>query len=149
MNDTPGFWAYALGTGAAIGLQLALVSLLQIRGHADVALMIGMIAGAAYLITPAPRRGDAKRLWTMIFLALGAMMLSSALGALWGVAMAPLMIGAAMRAGEGLDLMPGLVLGLTVLMGAGAYLALFRFGWRFVKPPECAAPPATWTQLFR
>lgn len=143
MTQTPGYWTYALATGAAIALELALASLLKIRGHADVALMIGIIAAAVYAVTPAHQRGEAKRLWLMIFLALGAMMLASGLGALWGVAMAPFAFAPAIREGASPHPLTGaLVLGAAVVMAAGAYLALFRAGWPYVKPPEAPAPAA-------
>lgn len=128
-----GFWSYALVTGASVALALALTTSFGIRGHADVAVTIGLLAGAVYLITPAAQRDQAKRLWGMVALALGGLMLSSLVGMLFGVGIAfSAIVEAETKAAQ--QAAPALVLAASVAVAVVGYLAVFRLGWPLVKP---------------
>lgn len=147
MLTRPGYWAYAGATGAAAASSLALASAFGVRGHADVALTIALMAGAVYAITPAENRGDAKRLWGMVALALGGLILGSGVGAMSGMAAAPdLILGAESESARAAA--PSLVLAMSALIAAAAYLGVFRLGWPLVRPITAAPPPAAWTRRF-
>ncbi|MEJ0059786.1 MAG: hypothetical protein WDM79_09520 [Terricaulis sp.] len=145
MDRAPGFWTCALATGGAIAAQMALAGLFHITGRADVALMIAMIAGAVYLVTPGAQRGDAKRLWGMVLLAFVGLILSSGVGAMLGVSIAfSAIVGAETDAAR--EAGPSLVLAVAVAAACAAYLGVFRLGWGLVKPPETAPAAADWTK---
>lgn len=137
MLTRPGFWAYASATGAAVATSVALASAFGISGRADVALTIACLGGAVYAITPAENRGEAKRLWGMVALALGGLMLGSGVAVMAGMAIAPGMIldaeSEAARAAA-----PSLILAMSSSIAVLGYLGVFRLGWPLVRPAQTA-----------
>lgn len=147
MLTRPGFWAYAGATGAAVASSLALASAFGVSGRADVALTIALVAAAVYAITPAENRGEAKRLWGMVALALGGLMLGSGVGAMAGTFAAPdMIVGAETESARAAA--PSLVLAMSALIAALVYLGVFRLGWPLVRPAYAPPAPAAWTQRF-
>jgi hypothetical protein len=138
--STPGLKSYVVGTLAAFVLSRAVVELFHLGGRADVALTIACLAAVIYALTPAYQRGQAKRLWGMVFLSIVSLIAGSAAAAVLGMAAGLPSIFTAMAAGEA-------TLGLAftyciALVGGGfVYFAVFRWGWPLVQPRDEPAEP--------
>ncbi|MGE0828411.1 MAG: hypothetical protein AB7O04_03555 [Hyphomonadaceae bacterium] len=149
MDHRAGFLTYLLATGGSILGAVALTTSFGISGYADVALTLGMLIGAVYLVTPADERGEAKRLFGIVALAMGAFMAGSGVGVLAGVGVAPREIldapAEASRAGLTFKIMA-----ISIGVAACVYTALFAAGWRYAAPQrrrEAATDePADWAK---
>jgi hypothetical protein len=116
MENRPGFWIYLAATGAAA--------------------MIALMAGAVYLVTPAPQRGEANRLWGMVALALLASLLAAGIGVGLAVALGYFMLVALGESGLGVKFAPWIALIFATSVRAAVYLAVFAAGWSMVKPRD-------------
>jgi hypothetical protein len=113
-----------------------LTALAGLSGHADVAAMIALTAGAVYAFTPVAQRGEATRLWGMVALALLASLLAAGIGAGLTVALGYFMIEAIAEQGLGVGLAPWIALIFATCVRAAVYFAVFAAGWSLVKPRD-------------